>query len=250
MAISTFPKLSLRLEGDQGGRVLEGSEATVLARLLTESGSVVSNSDIVDVRYMLFNKETLAYINSRSGTKASQTVTQSGNPAADDTVTINGLVYTFKNSPTALTREVQRTGTADTDMAALATKINAMDPLVSASYSTPVLTVTARLPGVHGNSISLAESSSALAVGGAALAGGTDGVDTGSNVASQRIPLLAADNVIVDTSGVGEGEQETHVLRVVVRFTASPLDMDGNAVAVVTGDLEFRVERKRTLAAA
>lgn len=250
MAITTLPKLSLRLEGDQGGRVLEGSEATVLTRLITQSGSAVADADVVDVRYILFNKATLAYINSRSAVKASQTVTQSGNPAADDTVTINGLEYIFKASPTALTRQVLRTGVADTDMTALAAKINAMDPLVSAAYATPVLTVTARLPGVAGNSISLAESSSVLAVGGAALAGGTDGVDTGSNVATQRIPLLALDNVIVDTSGVAEGEQETHVLRATVRFTASPLDMDGSAILVVTSDLEFKVERRRTLAAA
>lgn len=124
---------------------------------------------------------------------ATGTITfSSAAPADNDTVTINGVVYTFK---TALTSGgTARQVLAGANVTAAATNLvaaimgtagegttygNGTDPdaNVSASNSAGVVTVFARDPGDEGNAISLAKSGTNIAVSGANLTGGSDDAD-------------------------------------------------------------------------
>lgn len=60
-------------------------------------------------------------------TKASGTITISGNPVADETVTVNGTVYTWKATPTAKTHVKITAGDNTAMAAALAAAINAYE---------------------------------------------------------------------------------------------------------------------------
>lgn len=107
---------------------------------------------------------------------------------ADDTVTVNGKVYTFKaaltptegeiligadadGSLTNLVRAIMHTGTPDTDY-----KCAAVHPTVSAgAVAAHAITLTAKTKGVAGNALTLAKSAVTLTVGGATFSGGVDG---------------------------------------------------------------------------
>lgn len=118
---------------------------------------------------------------------ATGTVTVSGNPADGDTVTVNGTVYTWKNTPNSKTSIKITAGNVNAMAAALASVINAYEsryesqlhgspnrtPAVKATANAGVVTVAALAEGTAGNSISLARSGSNVAVSGANLAGGT-----------------------------------------------------------------------------
>lgn len=245
-----LPRLQLDLEGTDpgGGNVfLEGSEGALRIRLIERAGTAVDTADVTDVRWTLYNKDTAAFINSRSGVKASQTYSI-GIPIANDTITIAGLAFTFKASAAAA-REVT-IGSADVTGANLAASINLYHPLVTAAYDSgsDTLTVTARQHGVNGNSITTAESATNITVGGATLAGGTDGVDTGTNSEDHRVGLLAADNAIISGS-LAEGAVEKHVIRVIATFVSGLNDLDGNAINTVTNEIEFYVRKARAAAA-
>lgn len=109
-----------------------------------------------------------------SDTRASGTVTIAG-PADGATYTLNGRVYTFKDTPTAI-QHVQRStggGANDAMAAALAAKINAIDGnSVVATAAAAVVTVKANAFGTAGNSITTVGSTGVTA-SGATLANGT-----------------------------------------------------------------------------
>lgn len=249
MAVSGYiPRVEITLEGGKTEReIQQGSEATVRVRVLDQSGVLVNDADVSDVAFALFNKEDGAVINSREAVKASGTVTQTGNLTDGETVTINGLVYTARNSPSTA-REFLIGAGADDTMGNLRDSINQNDPLVSASYASPTLTITALTPGLNGNDITLAESATNLTVSGANLTGGTNGVDAGANVADQRFGLVDVDNTIVD-GGLAEGVTERHILRVYVTFVSGMNDLDASAIDTVIKDYEFYVRKAYTPAA-
>lgn len=107
---------------------------------------------------------------------ARATITFSGVGTADDTVTINGDAITLKAAATAGQPEVTIGGSATATAQALKTYINEhSDTLgVTATGSAAVLTVSANEPGTAGNGITLAKSSTAVAVSSATLTGGGD----------------------------------------------------------------------------
>lgn len=109
------------------------------------------------------------------GVAASGTVTFAGTAVANDTVTVNGVVFTFKASPVADT-DVALGASAAGSAANLAAKLSAStDPkLADLSFTANlgVLTVSYAYEGVDGNLITLA--ASAATVSGATLSGGTD----------------------------------------------------------------------------
>lgn len=99
-------------------------------------------------------------------------------PSADETVTINGIVFTFKAAPVAQNEVLIGTDHQDSGDN-LADAINdSIDPLVSritaSSNGAGVVTITADDYGTAGNAITLAKSGTNIAVSGANLAGGTD----------------------------------------------------------------------------
>lgn len=120
-------------------------------------------------------------------------VVSGGVPLDNDTVTVNGTVVTWKTSG-ATGNQVNIGGTAALSATALYTFLAASaDSNISAcTYAdngTGTITVTAKVWGTAGNSITLSESSTNLTVSGATLSGGTAGnTVTVNGVALQFIP--------------------------------------------------------------
>lgn len=249
MAVSGYiPKVRMTLRGGLNPKtILQGSEAAVRLQILTQAGAAVG-ANITDVRYALLNKADGAYINSRSAVRANQTITLSSGLAADEEVTIAGRSFVFKSSPSTV-RQVALGADENAAATNLAAAIAALSPECTASAVGAVVTVKHRYAGTNGNSVGLTKTGSHITLGGANLASGTDGVDTGDNTDDQEIPLLAADNTIVD-SGLSEGALETHILRVTVKFTSGINDPAGNALDTLTYDFEFTVQKVRALSAA
>lgn len=122
-------------------------------------------------------------------TYASQTLTSDAtNVTAADTVTIGGVVYTFRASVTTTANEVKVGADAATSLANLKAAINASDPtvhgsltvfnpyVVAGAITATTLVVTSHEPGLSQNFIATTEASTHLSWGAAALAGGTGSV--------------------------------------------------------------------------
>lgn len=110
------------------------------------------------------------------GANATGTITFSGNPAANDTVTVQGTAITFVASSPVGSQVV--IGGTDTITAAnllsfLQASTDANIDQATYSSSGLVITVTDKTPGTGGNSFTLAKSSSAIAVSAGTLSGGT-----------------------------------------------------------------------------
>ena len=127
-----------------------------------------------------------------TGVVASGTVVFTGLPTANDTITVNAVVYTFKASAataTEITIGADATGTASN----AASKITLNDTAVSAVPVAGTLTISAANTGEYGNAITLAESADNTTVSGATLTGGIDKVViTGSGVDALGAALPAA----------------------------------------------------------
>ena len=111
---------------------------------------------------------------------ATGTATFAGQPADGDTLTVNGVVFTFKDSP-AGAHQIGIGADLATTLANTTAKLTASaDAEVSqATYAddgASVLTVTAATPGDAGNAFTLAESSTQITLSAATLAGGADAV--------------------------------------------------------------------------
>lgn len=131
------------------------------------------------------------------GIDASGTITFTANPSPADTVTVNGTSIEFVAS--GATGNQVNIGATDslTAVNLLTFLMNSqINNLLQATYSLSglVLTVTAASPGVAGNSITLAKSSSAITLSGATLAGGTNpsyvGYATSPLVSYQDVSFL------------------------------------------------------------
>lgn len=123
-------------------------------------------------------------------TRATGTVTFSGQPANADTVTIAGQVYTFKTVLTATAGDVLIGASQAASVANLLAAINTdagggvtyaaatpENPSVVADADTAaIIGINARDPGTAGNAITLAKSGANIAVSAATLAGGSDQV--------------------------------------------------------------------------
>lgn len=114
------------------------------------------------------------------GVQASSTITFAGQPTANDTITIGGIVFTFKAAAASNT-DVKIGVDQPTTMANLAAVLNRYNfaaalasNLVAVVSSTTVVTVTAVDPGTAANAITLAKTSVNITVGGATLAGGVN----------------------------------------------------------------------------
>lgn len=116
--------------------------------------------------------------------KASLVGTFTGAPTADETITINGVAFTAKDSG-ATGDQFNIGANVTATAAALVAAINASSTagivgVVTASNVAGAVTVTCVVPGLVGNAIVVAESMSNFAWAGAAtkLASGTDGTAT------------------------------------------------------------------------
>lgn len=140
-----------------------------------------------------------------AGSQATGHVDFTGVPANNGTVTIAGVVYTFKTALTPAANEVFR-GVDATAMATnLAAAINAgagagtlygtgtvANPYVFASSALGVVTITAKTPGVDGNSLALVDGATNMTVSGATLTTGVDyvaGILYGANRGNLPVEL-------------------------------------------------------------
>lgn len=113
--------------------------------------------------------------NATNTTKATGTITCTGVPTANDTVTIGGKVLTWKASA-GNENEITIGGSATTSGDALAAAINAnsvLAGLVSATAATGVVTITCVVPGRIGNLITTAEAGTNTTVQQTVLSGAT-----------------------------------------------------------------------------
>lgn len=106
------------------------------------------------------------------GVQASGTATFSGNPTANDTLTIGETVLKFVSGDPE-SGEVKIGSDAG---ATIDNVIAALPSDVEGSKASSVLTIKAKAAGTAGNSIALAKSSSAITLSGDALSGGVDQV--------------------------------------------------------------------------
>lgn len=153
-----------------------------------EAGSLATiipaNSNRVDRDDLRALERTAAEGQPANTAYASQVLTFGANPADSSTVTIDGVVYTFR-STASQAYDVQIDGTLATTIANLATSINSGDgfggtahPTVGAASDATTLTATADALGEAGNSIAVAEDDVNLSWAGATLVGGIDALVT------------------------------------------------------------------------
>ncbi len=131
-------------------------------------------------------------VNGYGSVFATGTITSNGtNVSNNDTVTIDGVTYTFKTALTPAANEVLIGASAAASLTNLAAAINLQGTsgtTYGASTLTPpsayvsnvtstVITLTARKGGTGGNSVAIAKSAATLTLSGANLAGGS-GSDT------------------------------------------------------------------------
>lgn len=121
--------------------------------------------------------------NSIGGTRSTGTLTFTANPAANDTVTVNSVVITFKASG-AVGAQVNIGADAAATAQALKTYINANTGTVGvkAYGDAGVLTLRANVGGTGGNSYTLAKSATQPAVSGATMTGGSASIAALNNV--------------------------------------------------------------------
>jgi len=134
------------------------------------------------------------------------TIASGQNAVANETVTIAGVVYTFK-SLAATANDVLIGADNAATAANLAAAINAgagagtaygtgtvANPSVSAAAASNVVTVTARIPGTVGNSLTISETMSqgSWASAATALAGGAD--SSAANFTTALVAAIAADS--------------------------------------------------------
>jgi hypothetical protein len=115
-------------------------------------------------------------VRDNTGVKATGTLTFSGQPTADDTLTINGVVITFKASG-ATGNQVNLGGSATLTAQAVKAFINDHpDELqVVATGASTVITLTAVTAGTWANTLGIARSGTHPSLSASALASGTNG---------------------------------------------------------------------------
>lgn len=117
------------------------------------------------------------YSSTSAPVAASGTVTV-GAPNATDTLVVGGVTFTGDDTPEGA--QFDTSGTAAEAATSLAAAINAhatLSKIVEAVADDDEVTITCLQKGVVGNFITLAETGSSLTLSGAALAGGTGGIE-------------------------------------------------------------------------
>lgn len=164
--------------------------------------------------------------------KATGTIVITTNPAADDTVTVNGVTITFKSSG-ATGNQVNLGGTADLTAAALEAFLTASsNPLLTvATYAvaTNTVTVTYKTFGTDGNAFTLATSVPAkITLATATLTTGAAAADISLNTRTTIVTTVTGGNMeFVLPNGFRDDQEK------IIFFKTK----GGSSNAVVTGTL-------------
>lgn len=191
-------------------RELQGLDIALLTTVAADTWTTVANLGdgdqivkalSVKVDTGVLTLATPSVTDRRHGIKASGTITVSGTVAADATVTVNGVTFTAKATPTLGTHFLA-SATVNSVALSLKNAINSYfsrwtgagsngfaTPVIVATVSSGVVTITAKAVGTAGNSYTLAKVGSNLAVSGANLSGGNS---------TNQIKFAAAhDNIVL-----------------------------------------------------
>lgn len=147
-----------------------------------------------------------------NGTKASGTVTFSGALTANDTITVNGAVFTAKAVP-ASAYEFAIGSSANDQASKFAAAINAsIDARVvdiAAVAASAVVTLSSETTGVAGNAYTLAKTATAATTSGATLTGGTEATKAKASV-TQAVGtslLAVAKKLVLHPKGLPDGNK-------------------------------------------
>lgn len=158
----------------------------------TDTGAPI----VTAARGSIVNLLTKCLVNGYGSTRATATITSSGvNVSNNDTVTMDGTVYTFKTALTPAANEVLIGASAAASLTNLAAAMGNLGTsgttygagtqhqtnLQVTSVTSTVITLTAHTGGTGGNSLALAKSAATLTLSGATFSGGS-GSDTTSSV--------------------------------------------------------------------
>lgn len=149
-----------------------GSAIGVTEVHLAKRGTAIQLGTSDDVPQGTGDVDNVVVSSATGGTPASGSLNFTGQPSADDTVTLNGSVITFKASG-AVGAQVNIGGSPTLTAQALKTYINAHSALgVTAAGDATILTLTAIAQGTTGNAYTLAKSGTYPAVSAGTLTGG------------------------------------------------------------------------------
>lgn len=158
----------------------------------------------------LFDKAKVT-TDTSAGVQATGAITFTAAVTDADTVTINGVAFTFTSVAPAATTDIALTGSASTEIDGLIAAINATiassstsdttrNALLAANYTKVgnTLVVTSNVAGLEGNRFTLAEGLTAGTVSGATLTGGVEGPLTSSRTS---VSGTVGDSIIRTASG-------------------------------------------------
>lgn len=182
------------------------TELPIPLDLMAQSGPVVDDQNVAKstiAQFVVVGLDKDEQMVPLAGGFATGTLTFSANPAADDTVTINGTAITYKASGAA-GNQINIGASKEATAQALVNFVTAHPTLgVDASLSGAVVTFRAIERGLPGNAITLAENSTATTVSGANLTGGDlDGVPEATPYGVTLQPIPAGKSGPVRTTGV------------------------------------------------
>ncbi len=143
--------------------------------IVTDQVTAAVGKDFVQFEVYAKDRNGFAVAYNPDAGQAGGTLTMGGVPTAADTLTINGVVFTFKSSGIAASTDIL-IGTAAATAQALKAGINTNTATtgVTATGSSTVLTLEAVAEGTEGNAVTLVKSGTYPALSGATLTGGGD----------------------------------------------------------------------------
>lgn len=148
-------------------------------------------------------KSATAYIVNGTGhtdaKAATGKITFSSVPADGDTVSINGLTYTFTDTEGKGEYYVTIASSAAETAALLDAAINATNPFVRSDNSGLTVTLTAREEGAEGNDIEIDKKSSQLTI--TAMSGGADAVNVSNAKIGNAFTYVDSDTVVMGGTG-------------------------------------------------
>lgn len=190
------PKVVSGIKPAAGSMTLTGQTPRATSKIQPAAGSLTLTGHAPALTFKLVTPAGTAPL------YATGTLTYTNKPQQGDTVTIDGVTYTYVNNVTnsgnqihigataALSAQnlayaLSQTGTPGTDYS----NTVVLNPQVSLdTYTASTVIVQARVPGTVGNSISTTVSSTRMSWGASTLTGGANGV--GYMVAAPLVPVL------------------------------------------------------------